>query len=487
MLVPDDAASPTVTLVGGGAAQIVGRKHGALVLQASCKVSKVHCQIWMTANGSAYMSESSANGTWINGVRVQKDLAYSLETGDQISFPAPPGVTMPTLTFTAPGEQGAGESGAADDSPATHLAAEPADSSSMPAASSATPAASSTTPAASSPSAEVAHYQRRASSLVALLSGGPESEAAAQAAGALRKLARNNDAGKAAIIEADAIPPLVALLSGGSRSVAAKMAAGALDCLASGIHIAAVLEEVARTQGDCSPWDSLHAELGKCASERLQAATNEGTDAAALDHAITLARAVPLEKLVIDRAVELLREIYADTERQERRESFGLGSLAPPREFMCPITLDKMRGVPPPPHPRHSHCPLHRPRTRPCPRCVTDPVVASDGHSYERSAILSVINRGNGMSPLTRERLRPNVLIQNFNLKQRILNFEEDMLHAAAMAVANATCGAQQQGSEGPVASRVPAAGVTTRKRSRHDVPSGEPPSKPSLKRSRTI
>jgi len=399
----------------------------------------------------------------------------------------------------------------------------------MPAASSATPAASSTTPAASSPSAEVAHYQRRASSLVALLSGGPESEAAAQAAaalsdlarddargaaiieagavpplvallsggpeseaaaqaaGALRKLARNNDAGKAAIIEADAIPPLVALLSGGSRSVAAKMAAGALDCLASGIHIAAVLEEVARTQEDCSPWDSLHAELGKCASERLQAAPNEGTDAAALDHAITLARAVPLEKLVIDRAVELLREIYADTERQERRESFGLGSLAPPREFMCPITLDKMRGVPPPPHPRHSHCPLHRPRTRPCPRCVTDPVVASDGHSYERSAILSVINRGNGMSPLTRERLRPNVLIQNFNLKQRILNFEEDMLHAAAMAVANATCGAQQQGSEGPVASRVPAAGVTTRKRSRHDVPSGEPPSKPSLKRSRTI
>jgi len=106
MLVPDDAASPTVTLVGGGAAQIVGRKHGALVLQASCKVSKVHCQIWMTADGIAYMSESSANGTWINGVRMQKDLAYSLETGDQISFPAPPGVTMPTLTFTAPGEPG---------------------------------------------------------------------------------------------------------------------------------------------------------------------------------------------------------------------------------------------------------------------------------------------------------------------------------------------------------------------------------------------
>ena len=103
MLVPDDAAYPTLTLVSGGAAQVVGRKHGALVLQTSSKVSKVHCQLWMSADGVAFVSESSTNGTWINDARMEKDLKYALKSGDQVSFPAPPGVTMPVLTFTLRG------------------------------------------------------------------------------------------------------------------------------------------------------------------------------------------------------------------------------------------------------------------------------------------------------------------------------------------------------------------------------------------------
>ena len=105
-------------------------------------------------------------------------------------------------------------------------------------------------------------------------------------------------------------------------------------------------------------------------------------------------------------------------------------------------------------HPHHSHHPQHRRHAYL--RCVTDPVVASDGHSYERSAILLVINGVNRRSPLTREPLQPNVLIPNLNLKKRILAFEEDLLRAAAIAVANATDGAQQQGSVDPVASRAP-------------------------------
>ena len=76
-------------------------------------------------------------------------------------------------------------------------------------------------------------------------------------------------------------------------------------------------------------------------------------------------------------------------------------------------------------HPRHSlHC------RHASSRCVTDPVVASDGHSYERSAILPVINGGNGLSPLTREQLQPNVLVPNRNLKKRILEFEGNVLDA---------------------------------------------------------
>ena len=91
-------------------------------------------------------------------------------------------------------------------------------------------------------------------------------------------------------------------------------------------------------------------------------------------------------------------------------------------------------------------------------------MVASDGHSYERSAILSVLSNGNGLSPLTRERLQPNVLIPNRNLKRRIQEHEEDMLRVAAIVTANASNAAQQPGSA--------AAG-------------GEPSSEPAPKRSR--
>ena len=91
-------------------------------------------------------------------------------------------------------------------------------------------------------------------------------------------------------------------------------------------------------------------------------------------------------------------------------------------------------------------------------------MVASDGHSYERSAILSVLRNGNGLSPLTRKRLKPNVLIPNHNLKRRMQEHDEDILRAAATAVANASVGAQQPG---------PAAG------------GGEPSSEPAPKRSR--
>ena len=73
-------------------------------------------------------------------------------------------------------------------------------------------------------------------------------------------------------------------------------------------------------------------------------------------------------------------------------------------------------------HPRHSHRTLHCRHA--CPRCVTDPVVASDGHSYERSAILLVINGVNRRSPLTREPLQPNVQ-PNLNLKKCILEFDQ--------------------------------------------------------------
>ena len=90
--------------------------------------------------------------------------------------------------------------------------------------------------------------------------------------------------------------------------------------------------------------------------------------AGARDHAA--AEAVQVDAAAVERAEGRLREINGDAKRQERCESFGLGSLALPDEFMCPITWAKMRGVPPLPLPpaalarrRRTRAPL-APQTR---------------------------------------------------------------------------------------------------------------------------
>ena len=80
--------------------------------------------------------------------------------------------------------------------------------------------------------------------------------------------------------------------------------------------------------------------------------------------------------------------------------------MQPPPEFVCPITQEKM----------------------------CDPVVASDGHSYEREAIMRVIHgsgphgthTGAGLSPLTREKLR-HELFPNVALRKRIAEHETEL------------------------------------------------------------
>ena len=87
---------------------------------------------------------------------------------------------------------------------------------------------------------------------------------------------------------------------------------------------------------------------------------------------------------------------------------------SPPAEFLCPITLEKMR----------------------------DPVVASDGNSYERTAIELVFLRGDLRSPLSREILH-TTLFPNRNLRQRIQAHEEDVI-CVAERVARHIAGALQ-------------------------------------------
>ena len=252
---------------------------------------------------------------------------------------------------------------------------------------------------------------------------------------ALWNLASGGAACAQAVVEAGGVRALVAAM--GLHQETAGNAAGALEMLAANNPMA-VLEEVARTQTDCSSRGGLRKKLRACALKRLRAA-EEGTAVPELEHAIKLAAAVQVDAAALNHAKGRLREILADAERRERRESFGLGSHARPEEFVCPITFDEMQ----------------------------DPVVASDGHTYERSAILAVLRdgkkKGGAMSPLTREPLSATVY-PNRALKRRMQGYEEDMLRVAATAVANASDGTLQHG---------PAAA------------GGEPSSEPAPKRSK--
>ena len=62
-----------------------------------------------------------------------------------------------------------------------------------------------------------------------------------------------------------------------------------------------------------------------------------------------------------------------------------------PDEFLCPITLELM----------------------------TDPVLAEDGHTYERSAITDWFANGNGLSPKTQATMG-RAIVPNFALKAMI-------------------------------------------------------------------
>ena len=92
-----------------------------------------------------------------------------------------------------------------------------------------------------------------------------------------------------------------------------------------------------------------------------------------------------------------LDEQRAAATQRARRESVGL-NVPLPADFTCPITFDKMK----------------------------DPVVASDGHSYERSAIEEILRGPHPLSPLTRATLG-TALVPNLNLRRRIEEHEAEL------------------------------------------------------------
>lgn len=66
-----------------------------------------------------------------------------------------------------------------------------------------------------------------------------------------------------------------------------------------------------------------------------------------------------------------------------------------PHEFQCPITMDTM----------------------------VDPVTCEDGYSYERKAITEYLKK-NAVSPMTRQAMNPNIILENRTLKTLITDFK---------------------------------------------------------------
>lgn len=98
------------------------------------------------------------------------------------------------------------------------------------------------------------------------------------------------------------------------------------------------------------------------------------------------------------RQLERLR--MRETQRR-RLASVGVNDMSQPDAFCCPLTMEVM----------------------------DDPVVASDGHTYERKALQRVFETSK-ISPLTRETLNTHIAIPNINLRKRIRDYAGDVYDA---------------------------------------------------------
>ena len=137
---------------------------------------------------------------------------------------------------------------------------------------------------------------------------------------------------------------------------------------------------------------------------RAAAASSAVADGATLRTLLEQADVVRVPAAELVRARARLKTI-------ERRERLGLESMETPDEFLCPITYEIM----------------------------TNPVVASDGHSYERAAIEQYYaQEGNRTSPLTRAQLEIDGgrlrLFPNIALRKRIDDYEAEMESVAERA-----------------------------------------------------
>ena len=136
------------------------------------------------------------------------------------------------------------------------------------------------------------------------------------------------------------------------------------------------------------------------------------TTLAAADHILQLGNFLHVPSEVLQKYARVAEELRQQQERQAKLLEVGIADLDLPDAFQCPVTREEMR----------------------------DPVVASDGHTYERSTLITLL-QGDKKSPLTRETLRADVMIPNINLRKRIRDYSDDVCKAVKTARSTQGCG----------------------------------------------
>ena len=233
-------------------------------------------------------------------------------------------------------------------------------------------------------------------------------EAATEASRALSNLCANA-ANQVAIQEAGAVEMLVQVLAMGYCEVAQHAEHVLLSLMQNSMGAAgATLDAIAAGSVSLADFPTLQESIrgfGACQLQHAEAGEDVAALRAAIDNAASVGAA---DAETLGRARQRIDELAREAMRQAHRISLGIGSIEFPHDFCCPITLSKLR----------------------------DPVVASDGNTYEREAIMTVLGPGcSKISPLTREPLAPHVF-RNTALLRRIELYDEEMAQAAAAGAA---------------------------------------------------
>lgn len=177
--------------------------------------------------------------------------------------------------------------------------------------------------------------------------------------------------------------------------------------------------ETNKTIGSLSPALLLQIALHQGLDEASQAYLREHLLQFPHRFSFTATENIDALRSIVDVAIELnlplpmyrqyltsIEDHEAALRQHKRLAELHLDDIVPPDAFQCPITMEPMK----------------------------DPVVASDGHTYERSSLQRILDMSDHRSPLTRELLDRRTMIPNINLKKRIRDYADEICSIAEKA-----------------------------------------------------